>query len=86
MKFERPTRHNVELGDILVLSSANGTNSKNVGLVRILSLKEKTLVYDKGYSSNNFFFDNEVDYRYAVVLKKDGTYLVGNFASFDYEE
>ncbi len=47
MTFERPTKNNVELGDLLVLSSANGTLSKNVCLVGIVSVEEYGVSYKR---------------------------------------
>lgn len=86
MEFERPSRRNVEIGDLLVLSSANGSRSKNVCLVDITGVGEHVVSYARDSIPHNSSFDNETPYRNAVILKRDGRYLIGDLASFHYEQ
>ena len=73
-KFEKPTRDNVDKGDFIVVMNpgAPGLTSATYGLVKITNITEDRLESDT----------KSVSYGDAIVLKKDGNYLVGGIVQF----
>lgn len=71
MEVKRPNKRNIELGDFLVVSSANERDP--VEMLEIKAVNSGTIRGDSpsGHRTSFRKYDN------AVVLKKDGTYLVG---------
>ena len=75
MKFERPTKVNVEIGDSVVI----GFGSQLAGLVQVTALTENKIVTDyvvpHGVHRDSATFATPYDE--AIVLKATGEYLVG---------
>ena len=73
-KFEEPTKDNVEKGDFLVVMnpSTPGLTSATYGLVKITNITNDRLESDT----------KSVSYSDAIVLKKNGNYLVGGIVQF----
>lgn len=69
MKIKRPTRNNVELGDLLVAEGCFFCSG--LMLVPITEVKEKKIFAQSIDASVS------VPYEEAVVLKRDGSYLIG---------
>jgi len=71
METKSPNRNNVDLGDLLLATGIHG-RSTILPIYRI----EDNLVYGRLQDDDNGHFTS-TSYGEAVVLKQDGTYLVG---------
>jgi len=73
MEFKRPNKSNVSLGDILVVSRQNhGISMFPITQVRDLSICANS----EEWGHFRRIYDD------AIVLKKDGSYLVGKKSSY----
>jgi len=70
MKMDWPNRKNVELGDLLVLTCRNFV--ENLGIYPIVEIGGKEVT---ARTSTGVKFKRK--YQEAVVLKENGTYLIG---------
>jgi len=69
-KFEKPTKDNVDKGDFfVVISSGTPGLAATYGLVKITNITKDRIESDT----------KSIRYGDAIVLKKDGNYLVGQF-------
>jgi len=66
----RPTRQNVEQGDLVVLI----TSKDRVSLIPIIRTPDMKIVAAERKPYRNA---HKICYENALVLKKDGTYLIG---------
>lgn len=75
-EFDRPNRSNVDIGDLVVLPSPHSVRDIEPWWVRVLPIIKKD-------DENEILHTplGNTTYDFAVVLKKDGTYLVGKEAS-----
>ena len=66
----RPTRENVEQGDLVLLL----TSKDRVSLIPVIRTPDMEIVAAEGKPYGNAY---RIFYENALVLKKDGTYLIG---------
>lgn len=67
MDLQSPNKDNVDLGDLLVLEGFKG----GIKVMPITALEEKQIIAESHDSPSSSPYD------LAIVLKKDGAYLVG---------
>jgi hypothetical protein len=72
LRIETPNNKNVELGDLLVIDTGI---PENISIIPIDEIREDGI---SAHSNHGVRVSGSCPYHSAIILKKDGTYLIGN--------